>query len=129
MMFLRVRTLSGLLSQDQHARTLVLWQGFIADVPAAPRVGTGHFQNSLLVREAVELDPIDLFLLQGVASGLRTPQELTCFFGLEQDVIESSIGDMLHNEWVTAHPGAGDELTISLQPTGHEVLSKEHAIV
>src|SRR3972149_4385274 len=47
MMFLRVRTLSGLLSQDQHARTLVLWQGFIADVPAAPRVGTCHFQNSL----------------------------------------------------------------------------------
>lgn len=100
-----------------------IFTAFSAGVPVY------RLRASLLVREAVELDPIDMFLLRGISKGLDTLQQLVLFFGLDQDIVESSIANMLHNEWVIARPVPGQGLMLTVQPTGKQVLAEEQAVV
>src|SRR5437870_2945460 len=85
-----------------------------------------RLRANLLVTEAVDTDPIDLFILEGINAGLRRPSQLGGFFGLDQDLVDASIGSMLHNAWISSAPGAG-EIQLSIMPAGATVLETQRA--
>lgn len=82
---------------------------------------------SLLVAESIEADPIDLFLLEGVGIGLDTPQKLAAFFGLEDDVVVTSLGGMLHNSWISMSNQPGTKQQLTLLPRGSDAVSSQRA--
>lgn len=111
---------------EQHRHDFQDKQLFTAYSAAVP---VYRLRAVLLVKESIEVDPIDAFLLRGISKGLNTPTQLTSFFGLDQYVVEDSLGNMLHHEWLLARPTPDKGIVLSLQPLGKEVLSQEQAIV
>ncbi|GEM_PF-5721118 len=95
-----------------------LFTAYVAAVPVF------RYRASLVISEATELDPIEHFLLQGIALGLRSVRGLSGFFGLEETDVENSLGDMLHREWIIAYPGVsiGSSDALDLNEAGREAL-------
>jgi hypothetical protein len=106
------------------------------DVPGKPlftaygaAVPVYRVRAGLLVMEAVELDPIDLFLLEGVRTGIQSPRDLALFFGLEPDIVDFSIGDMLYNSWVASTTPEQGQIRLTVLPKGQDVLTAMRAQV
>jgi hypothetical protein len=104
------------------------------DVPAKPlftaygaAIPVYRSRAGLLVTEAVELDPIDLFLLEAVRAGIQSPRELALFFGLEPNIVDFSIGEMLHNSWVASTTPEPGQIRLAVLPKGQDVLTEKRA--